>query len=157
MIEIVIDEGVHGDFPPLEHITQAIDKTCHALKLNLKQPQICIRFAHNQNVQALNAQWRNQDKVTDVLSFPMQENHYHDGEPLGDIVLAVPFIEQEALRLGLDVQAHALHLIIHSTLHLLGHDHIEQQDAAIMQTLECDIMQKLHLHHPYPDGICDHA
>ena len=157
MIDIIMDDDIQGDLPSSENIIQAITATCDAIKVNINNPQICIRFASNQSVKTLNAQWRNKDSVTDVLSFPMQENHYHAEEPLGDIVLAVPFVQQEALRLNLDIQSHILHLIIHSTLHLFGYDHIESHDAMIMQRLECDVMQTLHLHHPYPDGICDHA
>jgi probable rRNA maturation factor len=158
MIDIVVDDGVVGSFPSAKDIEDAIHATCHAAHANIPNPHICVRFAHDDDVKSLNAKWRNKDSVTDVLSFPMQEKPpYHNEEPLGDMILAMPFVEQEALRLNLDVSAHIIHLIIHSTLHLLGYDHITQHDASVMQALECDIMQTLHLHHPYPDGICLHA
>ncbi|MDQ6983008.1 MAG: rRNA maturation RNase YbeY, partial [Mariprofundus sp.] len=100
-------------------------------------------------------QWRDRDKVTDVLSFPMQETPYDFSESLGDIALAVPFIIQEADRLDLSARDHYLHLIIHATLHLLGSDHIENRDAASMQAMEREAMRRMKLHHPYPESITE--
>ena len=88
----------------------------------------------------------------------MQEGDmYAADESLGDIVLAMPFVRHEAQRLQREPHAHILHLIIHGMLHLLGHDHIHDDEARTMQSLESRIMKELHLHQPYPDEISDHA
>jgi len=149
MIDIIIDEDVAS--PCLaEKIEKAVKTSCFEAK-NIKNPSLCVRFANNDVVQALNHQWRNQDKVTDVLSFPMQDGELEEAESLGDIILAAPFVADEARRLDLDFDAHCYHLIVHGTLHLLGYDHMDDEEAQMMQQLENTIMAKLGLHKPYPE------
>jgi len=158
MIDIIIDDDVQESLPDTSHIESAVCLTCKIATNTAITPHVCIRFAHNDVVQELNKQWRDKDKVTDVLSFPMQdEGNYDVHEPLGDIILAMPFVCQEAQRLQHHTHAHILHLIIHGTLHLLGHDHIHDDEARTMQRLESQVMQELHLHQPYPDELSDHA
>ncbi|MDQ6990257.1 MAG: rRNA maturation RNase YbeY [Mariprofundaceae bacterium] len=156
MIELIIDddldEAIQSNIVGIQRIQEAFDATFQCLNMKPVNIIVCIRFAGNDAVQTLNAQWRNKDKVTDVLSFPMQEaNALNLAEPLGDMILALPFVLQEANDLQRDAAAHQLHLMIHSLLHLLGYDHIEDDDAYIMQGLECRIMKTLKLHSPYPD------
>lgn len=150
MIDVLVDDGIHADLPSDEEITHAVRLSCRATDQAMDLPQVCIRFASDDVVRKLNAQWRNKDKVTDVLSFPMQEGDtYSAEEPLGDIILAIPFVLQEAQRLQREPQAHILHLIIHAMLHLLGHDHVHDDEALVMQALESQIMQQMQLHQPY--------
>ncbi len=149
MIEIIVDADEEPFEPPL-HIDAAVEAACSAAEMTAIEPELCIRFATDAAIRALNDQWRHKDTVTDVLSFPMQEAPFDLSESLGDIALAVPFIRREAERLGLSVDAHIIHLIIHATLHLLGFDHIEDDDAVRMQALETEAMQRMALHAPYP-------
>jgi probable rRNA maturation factor len=150
MIDILIDDGVSCAVDE-ETVERAVALSCLEAK-NIQNVSLCLRFSGNDVVQGLNAEWRNKDKVTDVLSFPMQEEAEIDvEESLGDIILAVPFVQQEAVRLGLSEGKHTIHLIVHGTLHLLGYDHIEDDDAQVMQKLENRIMKKLGLHQPYPE------
>jgi probable rRNA maturation factor len=155
MIDLLIDEGVDEEpLPSTTAVQQAVIAACRTAGLDADEPQLCIRFAADAEVHALNARWRNKDKVTDVLSFPQQEAPDFDATfPLGDIVLAMPFVIREAERLGLPAADHILHLIVHGTLHLLGHDHIMDADAARMHPLERAIMRELGLHDPYPDEV----
>ena len=158
MIDILVDDNVDTDLPSAANIESAIRFACKLATKNIETPHVCIRFAHDNVVQGLNAQWRNKDSITDVLSFPMQDDeNYSADEPLGDIILAMPFVLHEALRLQREPRAHIIHLIIHGMLHLLGYDHIHDDDARIMQSLESQVMKELHLHQPYPDEISDHA
>lgn len=158
MIDIIIDDDVDADLPSQTDIISAIQRTCAAVAVKITKPHVCIRFADNHVVQTLNNQWRHKDKVTDVLSFPMQEGDtYEADEPLGDIILAMPFIIHEAQRLEHKTHAHILHLIVHGMLHLLGYDHIHDDEARTMQALESRIMKELHLHQPYADELSDHA
>ena len=148
MIDIVVDDDISFDLP--DHIEAAVLAACNSAGFKAIKPSICVRFASDQSVRSLNQQWRQQDKVTDVLSFPMQEAPFDLSQPLGDVVLAVPFIAQEAARLQLPAADHCLHLIIHATLHLLGFDHIDDDEASRMQALEQMAMRRMGLHDPYP-------
>jgi len=153
MIDIFADDNAEllGDEVS---IAEAIALTCNLAK-HLKKPSLCVRFADNDEVQQLNAQWRDKDKVTDVLSFPMLDAaelaalEDNNEEFLGDIILAEPFVREEAKRLHLSPEHHALHLIVHGTLHLLGFDHIDDDEAEVMQQLENKVMLQLDLHQPY--------
>jgi len=154
MIDIVVDEDIEGlERPADDAIEQAVRTALDVAGHPANTPELCIRFAGDNEVHALNSQWRNKDKVTDVLSFPMQEPGAIDmNESLGDIILATPFVGKEAERLELPACDHMLHLIIHGVFHLLGYDHMEDDDADQMHTLERKSMQRLNLHNPYPDA-----
>ena len=150
-MEIVVDDELEASFTPPDMISEAVMMSCQVAGYSDRQPELCVRFATDAAVHELNAKWRDRDQVTDVLSFPMQEGPDFDfQESLGDIALALPFVLSEASRLNLAERDHMLHLIIHATLHLLGYDHIEDDDAEKMQQLEREAMQRLHLHDPYP-------
>jgi len=154
MIDIIVDEGInHSDLPDDARMHQAVAAACAQAGVS-RAVTLCLRVADNEVVCGLNRQWRHEDTVTDVLSFPMQDGpDFHFDEPLGDIILAWPFVEKEACRLELDARAHALHLIVHGTLHLLGQDHAEEIQARRMQAMESGAMALLGLHDPYnPDA-----
>lgn len=149
MIDIIVDEEVDGPLPSEEAIRQAVTTAC--LEAGFQHaPMLCIRFADDATVQTLNREWRQKDSVTDVLSFPMQDGDgYAADESLGDIILATPFTVREAARLALPATDHMLHLIIHATLHLMGYDHVDDEEAESMHKLERAAMSELGLHDPY--------
>jgi len=157
MIDMLIDDDISVEIskslPSAQQAETAALAACACAGFSATEIDLCIRFASDTSQQALNKQWRDQDKVTDVLSFPMQQAPCDVSEPLGDIALAVPFILQEAARLDVPEHDHCLHLIIHATLHLLSFDHIDDNDAKRMQALEQQAMQTLGLHNPYPEPI----
>jgi len=149
MIDIVIDKDISYQAPA--RIDEAVRAATFSAGFKAEQIELCIRFASDQNIHKLNQMWRDKDNVTDVLSFPMQEAPFDAAESLGDIALAVPFINHEAERLNLPPSDHCLHLIIHATLHLLGFDHMDDDDAQEMQRLEQQAMHSMGLHDPYAD------
>lgn len=151
-LDIIVDDELAGDFTPPENIAAAVQAACSVAGFQA-EPMLCIRFAGDAEVRELNSQWRGLDRVTDVLSFPMQDDgaSIDSNESLGDIALALPFVQQEAGRLGLSPAAHIMHLVVHATLHLLGYDHIDDKEALQMQQLERQAMQQLGLHDPYPE------
>ncbi len=154
MIDILVDEGVA--LPASEDaITHAIQLSCK-ISDDIDGITLCLRFSSDDVVRQLNAQWRDKDKVTDVLSFPMQDDEINPEESLGDIIIAQPFVAGEASRLDLPEADHVIHLIVHGTLHLLGYDHIEDDEAEVMQRMENKIMAKLGLHQPYAE-LADEA
>lgn len=120
--------------------------------------EISVRLTSDDEVQALNRQYRGRDKPTNVLSFPMVQPdllatvsaNSDDGEVLlGDIVLAHGVCAAEATEKGIALEAHATHLIVHGLLHLLGYDHQGSAEAEEMESLERDILARLGLHDPY--------
>lgn len=120
---------------------------------------ISISLSTNEEVQALNAQWRGKDKPTNVLSFPMLDAdelaalaNTDDGEVLlGDMILAYDVCVAEADEKGISLADHVTHLIIHGTLHLLGYDHIDDVEAEHMEDLEVKALASLGLGNPYTD------
>lgn len=152
MITLLYDDGIATDLcPSSQSIAALLTSACAHLTL-ADDIELCIRFATDEAVLALNTQWRNKPSCTDVLSFPQQDGpNFVLHEPLGDIVLAVCFVQQEAKRLALTPIQHSLHLILHGFLHLLAYDHQEDTEAAHMQRLECLIMHQANLHCPYPE------
>ena len=117
--------------------------------------EISVRLTGDEEVRALNAQWRGKDKPTNVLSFPLAEADELDnpGEGpelmLGDIVLAKGVCEREAAEKAIPVERHATHLLVHGTLHLLGYDHMDDDQAADMEGREVRALARLGIDDPY--------
>lgn len=114
-----------------------------------KHAEVSILFTDNDAVQTLNKQWRDQDKPTNVLSFASNEGGGPVTPLLGDIVLAHETIVREAGEQDKDFTHHLQHLIIHGFLHLLGYDHIEDDDAEVMEKLETETLADLGIADPY--------
>lgn len=121
--------------------------------------EVSVRLTSDEEVRVLNRDYRQKDKPTNVLSFPMIQPdllgavtaNSDDGEVLlGDIVLAHGVCVAEAAERGVSVADHAQHLIVHGMLHLLGHDHMNDAEAEAMEGIERDAMAALGLHDPYP-------
>jgi probable rRNA maturation factor len=119
--------------------------------------EISIRLTDNDEVQKLNATYRDKDKPTNVLSFPMVQedllaglDNSDDGEVLlGDIILARGVCEAEAAEKGVSADVHATHLIVHGTLHLLGYDHMDDEEAEAMEDMERAALATLDIGDPY--------
>lgn len=108
--------------------------------------EVAVLLTGDEEMQALNRDWRGKDRATDVLSFP--------GDAmapgfLGDIALGHGVCVRDAHALGRDLSAHLAHLLVHGLLHLYGHDHIEDTEAAEMQALEREALATLGLPDPY--------
>ncbi len=122
--------------------------------------EVSVKFTTDDEVRALNAAYRNKDKPTNVLSFPMIEPEMVEqlataeaGEVLlGDVVLARGVCASEAAEKGVPVEDHAAHLVVHGTLHLLGYDHeTGDDDAETMEEAERRALAGLGLADPYAD------
>jgi probable rRNA maturation factor len=124
--------------------------------------EISVRLTGDSEVRALNAGYRGRDRPTNVLSFPMFDAdlleplaHAEGGEVLlGDIVLAYGICVAEAADKGVDVADHAAHLMVHGTLHLLGYDHEQSEEAAErMERVERDALAALGVADPYVSEV----
>lgn len=119
--------------------------------------EVSIRLTDDSEVQRLNLDYRGKDKPTNILSFPMlDEEAIHrlsstaeEDVLLGDMAVAWETLHGEAAEKQIAVSDHFMHLLIHGTLHLLGHDHMEDAEAVAMETLETEILARLGIADPY--------
>ena len=100
----------------------------------------------------LNLTYRGKDKPTNVLSFPFEVPDGIELALLGDLVICRQVVEREAEEQQISLESHWAHLAVHGTLHLLGYDHIVNEEAEEMEGLETQIMQKLGFEDPYLSG-----
>jgi len=115
---------------------------------------VCLRITDADEIQSLNYEFRGINKPTNVLSFPMQAVDgmlFDESElmMLGDIALCTTVINDEILKQHKTPEAHWAHMVVHGVLHLQGYDHIEDDDARIMENLESHILQQLGFENPY--------
>ena len=112
--------------------------------------ELSVVLNDDRAVRRLNMEHRGRDRSTNVLSFPMGEPMGLDGPVhLGDIVLAFETLTKEAMRDGKSMEAHLSHLVVHGLLHLLGHDHAAEAEAAEMEGKEISILSELGYPDPY--------
>jgi probable rRNA maturation factor len=169
MISIALD---NQDWPgPLDWaelveraVRAALAETPYApLERADRDVEISITLTDDDAVHALNREWREKDKPTNVLSFPMTGPDEIDQLPpgmeaiLGDIVVAHGVCAQEAAEKGITLADHATHLVVHGMLHLLGYDHMNDGEAEEMEALERRAMARLGLADPYADPCNDGA
>lgn len=159
VIEIDIDP-VWGDATDWEDLAnRAAEATAQAApELAHENLLVSLVMADDEEVHALNRQWRAKDKPTNVLSFPMlsREEVLHaarnTGAPgmLGDMILAHGVCTREAAEKGVSVDTHATHLIVHGLLHLAGYDHeLGEAEAEEMEDLERKALALMGIADPY--------
>ncbi|HBQ35639.1 MAG TPA: rRNA maturation RNase YbeY [Rhodobacteraceae bacterium] len=154
-------EDARWDDLNIEALAQS---ACMATLAHLDIPceyfEISLLACDDARITDLNAEFREKPTATNVLSWPAQERSRPEKHPLpptydpkgmpeelGDIAISFDTCQIEAQAAGKPAKDHVTHLLIHGVLHLLGYDHISDQDAAIMEALEVEVLGKL--------GICD--
>lgn len=139
-IDVAVQAGEWPDFDPVPAINAALSV--------LSEPrlvELSVVLTDDTEIQVLNKEYRDKDKPTNVLSFPISP----PASMLGDIVLAKGVIEREAKEKTISFEAHLTHLLIHGFLHLQGYDHQNDSEAAIMEQLEIKALSTLGIDNPY--------
>ena len=142
-----------GSLPSEEQLRHWIDSTLQATSENGGgEFEISVRLVNEKESRELNSRYRQQNKATNVLSFPFEGMEGLPDEavrPLGDLVICAPVVAQEAGEQDKPVFDHWAHMVIHGTLHLLGYDHEDDAQAATMEILEKTILLGLGIDDPY--------
>jgi len=157
-IQISVEEG---DWPTEDVLQPMAERVLGAaanfLQAELAQPfpamapELSLVFTDDASIREINAEWRGQDKPTNVLSFPAfpLAPGGMPGPMLGDIIIARETVEREAAELEKSVDEHLTHLMVHGFLHLFGYDHMNDVEAEVMEGLETRILAGLGLSDPY--------
>ncbi|GAA0695927.1 rRNA maturation RNase YbeY [Marinobacterium maritimum] len=111
--------------------------------------EVCIRVVDADESQALNAEYRGKDKPTNVLSFPFEVPPGVPVTLLGDLVICAEVVAREAEEQQKALLHHWAHMVVHGTLHLLGFDHINDDEAEEMEALERNLLARLDIADPY--------
>jgi len=135
-----------GDVPSNEQFQQWTEA---ALQQVEEDCELSIRLVENEESTELNSTYRGKEGPTNVLSFPFGSPVPMDPRLLGDLIICVPIVEKEAEEQGKKLHHHWAHMVVHGCLHLLGYDHIEDDEAEIMEKLEKKILQTLDIDNPY--------
>ncbi len=123
-----------------------------ALRQRTADSELTIRLVDEAEGRELNHTWRHKDYATNVLSFPADvPDELLDIPLLGDLVICIPVVAREAGEQGKALEAHWAHLVIHGCLHLLGYDHIDDEEAEEMEALERTLLAELGHPDPYID------
>ncbi|WP_208437764.1 rRNA maturation RNase YbeY [Bartonella taylorii] len=153
-IDITIENSGWNDEKMLYNITEkALTTTMHHLSLENVVSEVSLLFTDDKHMAQINAQWRNKNEPTNVLSFPAfpLKVGQTPGLILGDIIIAREIVALEASTEGKLFQDHLTHMIVHGVLHLLGYNHETDEEADQMEKLEKEILQKLCIKDPYTE------
>lgn len=145
-----------GEPPNEEQLNHWVVSTLQATDADdAHEFEISVRLVSEEESRDLNHRYRQQDKATNVLSFPFDDL---DGlpvgtiRPLGDLVICAPIVAREASQQGKAVLDHWAHMVVHGILHLLGYDHEDDAQAATMETLEKNILRNFGIENPYREN-----
>lgn len=146
-IHVDIDNTCNADnVPDDESFSRWVGSALEGLRT---RAELAIRIVDESESAALNAQYRQKNAATNVLSFPSDLPENCDPPILGDLAICAAVVAREADEQQKPLVAHWAHMVIHGSLHLLGFDHIEDTDAGIMETREIAILHTLGFANPY--------
>lgn len=137
------------DLPTKEHIQSCLDTVLE--HQDLSDQEMTVRIVSSKESQQLNSDYRGKNTPTNVLSFPFEAPPGTEMNLLGDLVICADIVEHEASAQNKPTVNHWSHMLVHGALHLLGYDHVNDQDAEQMEALEIAILAKLSIDDPYQD------
>lgn len=147
-IDILIEAENWPQRDELETLTHSVISIAREEVVAEKPGSICVLFTSDSYIQSLNAEFRQKDRPTNVLSFPALPSL--EGQ-LGDIALAQETVFREAQEKGIPVNDHIAHLVVHGFLHLQGYDHQTESDANEMESIERCTLARLDIADPYQE------
>ena len=147
-IELDLQIAVENEqgLPTEQDIQLWLDKTIPQFQENA---ELTVRIVDTEESHQLNHDYRGKDKPTNVLSFPFEAPPGMELDLLGDLIICRQVVEKEAEEQNKPLLAHWAHMVVHGSLHLLGYDHIEDDEAEEMESLETEIMQAMGFEDPY--------
>lgn len=146
IIDLQIASENQSNLPTLEQFTLWATQ---AVRAESVEPEMTIRIVDEAESHELNLTYRGKDRPTNVLSFPFECPEEVELPLLGDLIICRQVVEREAEEQGKPLLAHWAHMVVHGSLHLLGYDHIEDDEAEEMESLETEIMTGLGFEDPY--------
>ena len=141
----------------IENLIEKVIQKCFEVEcISPTSLYICITLTNPENIQTLNKQYRNIDKPTDVLSFPMFEKNelqelLKNGinanmqDILGDIIISIPKVKEQSVEYGHSFERELAYMLVHGFYHLMGYDHIEEEDKMQMRKKEENVLSKLNI------------
>ena len=150
LIDVIIDSEAWSACADLSELTERVVAQSLATSGARLAPnaELCVTFCDDEQIRALNAEWRRKDKATNVLSFPTP-GALARKSLLGDIVIAYETVAREAEEQGKTLPDYVAYMIAHGFLHLIGYDHETAADAEVMEALERRIAEALFIGDPY--------
>ena len=149
MAEVHIDVQINSDSSTLPKEAELMRWATAAVGTHREEAEVSLLIVDTEEGAELNHQWRGKEGPTNVLSFPSDLPEELQLPLLGDLVICAPVVEREAKEQVKTLESHWAHMIVHGTLHLLGYDHIEDNEAEEMESLETTIMIQLGYPDPY--------
>ncbi len=148
-MNIVVDidhrqEVFHLQSEDEELIYKAI-AICYEMENVSTEYEVSLSFVMNEEIQQLNKDYRGKDAATDVLSFPMEGPKEAPEKLLGDIVISVEKMIEQATEYGHSLQREMMYLVVHSVFHLIGYDHLQEDEKVQMRQKEERVMDQLML------------
>ncbi len=151
-VDVSISENLISEVPDSDDDVpepELIQTWAAAAYMNDVPAVVSVYIATAEEIQQLNKQYRDKDKPTNVLSFPMQSPEEIDVCLLGDIALCASVIKHEAKEQSKEELTHWAHMVVHGMLHLQGYDHVKDDEAEKMEQLEVEILNQLGFSNPY--------
>ena len=126
-----------------EKIIECIETALKVENKMIDNIEVSVSFVTNEEIKSINSEFRNIDRETDVLSFPMEFEFSEEGMPfiLGDIIISTEKSIEQAQEFGHSIDREILYLVCHSVFHLLGYDHIDESEKIIMRNKEKETMK----------------
>ena len=150
-MNLIINNTTKKDLNLEKDLEKVIGEVLKIEKVDEKKCEISISFVDEKKIRDLNKDFRQTDRVTDVLSFPIEDFFNEDRKTLlekpylmlGDVVICTDVARKQAKELGHSFEREIMYLTCHSILHLLGYDHMEDDDKKIMRSKEKQVMKNL--------------
>lgn len=152
MVEIIYKD-IQENKKYEEVITKVLEKCYEIEGLKNSKLDITITLTNPENIHQINKEYRNIDRATDVLSFPMFEkeeldkkianNEFEHEDVLGDIIISIEKVEEQAKEYGHSFERELSYMVVHGFYHLMGYDHIEEADKKIMRPKEEKVLTEL--------------